>query len=216
MKVTLGPLVSRISGRYGGTVASNWKGIDLIRRFKAPANPNTTDQQEVRRLFINITAWFVRLTTYTRAAWNTQAAGRPYIGRNRAIALNIPVLQGTTTLAALVPVPGDASTVPPAALVITPGDAQLTATITAPAIPTGWSITRAIAACVESVDWTTTVDPNALVIRESTDESSPYAPVITGLSNGLVYRLWAFLEWLAPDGSTRYSAALSGNGTPSA
>lgn len=51
MKITYGAIVQSAGGRFGGTVHSNWKGVQLVRRFAKPSNPNSTDQVNVRTVF---------------------------------------------------------------------------------------------------------------------------------------------------------------------
>jgi len=46
----LGP----VSGKIGQIVGASWKGIDYIRAYVVPGNPNTVAQQAERALFANI------------------------------------------------------------------------------------------------------------------------------------------------------------------
>jgi len=47
-RITLGPLVSDISGKTAGTVFSKWKGRNYVRKLVTPANPQTVAQMAVR------------------------------------------------------------------------------------------------------------------------------------------------------------------------
>lgn len=46
----LGP----VRGKVGNVVGANWKGIDYIRGYNIPANPNSTDQQTQRTKFLAV------------------------------------------------------------------------------------------------------------------------------------------------------------------
>lgn len=46
-----GSVFGNISGKQGGVVASKWKGINYIRQYTIPANPDTPDQQASRSKF---------------------------------------------------------------------------------------------------------------------------------------------------------------------
>lgn len=211
MKVTYGAIVQRASGKFGGTVHSNWKGVDVVRRFAKPSNPNSSGQQEVRNIFRNLTTMYLLLPTGVKAAWTTWATGKPIIARNKLIGLNVPLLQPGTTFTDLLPTPGDSSTLPPTDFTPTGGVGQITTTIAVPTAPAGWTIANAYACCIDA-----TANPKGGVlsaaqtqIYENADASAPYTPAIAGLGAG-DYFTWAFLQWTAPDGSTRYSAPLEG------
>lgn len=211
MKVTYGAIVQRASGRFGGTVHSNWKGVDVVRRFAKPTNPNSTDQQIVRNTFRQLTALYGLMPTYTKESWTSFANGKPFIARNKVIALNVPALQGQSDYASLIPTPGDSSTLPPTAFTRTGGSGQITTSITIPTLPSGWTVSRAVACAISA-----SPDPNTssytlenLRIYEAADATNPYAPTISGLPAGS-YFTWAFAIYEAPDGNDRYSAAISG------
>lgn len=208
MKVTYGPIVQSASGRFGGVVASQWKGVDLFRGFAPPSNPNTQAQQDIRISFTNLNRLYSISGTYLKAAWDSYAAGRPLIGRNHWLGLNVSAIAGDANLDNLTLVPGDASTIPPASITATPGDDQITVACTAPAIPSGWSLTAAIAAVIPNFNNTALVPVSSMAEAENRDTSSPYSIVFTGLLSATIYQVAAWLEWLAPDGSTRYSTAL--------
>lgn len=211
MKVTYGAIVQRASGRFGGTVHSNWKGVDVVRRFAKPSDPNSSAQQIVRTLFRNLTRMYATMPARTKAAWTTWATGKPLIARNKLIGLNVPALSPNSDWGDLYPVPGDSSALPATVFVPTGGAGQITTAITAPDPPSGWTLSGAIACCVNATFDPTTGTASAAdaQIYETEDVASPYAPTISDLPADNYYT-WAFLRWLAPDGSTRYSAALDG------
>ena len=211
MKVTYGAIVQRASGRFGGTVHSNWKGIDVVRRFARPTNPDTIAQQDVRNAFRQLSYMYGLLPTETKAAWATFATGKAFIARNKLIGINVPLIAGDASYSSFLPTPGDSSTVPPVAFVPTGGNDQITTVITAPSVPTGWTLTGAVAACLnnDANPSDDTAEAPVLTMSEAIDLATPFAPTITGLI-ATDYLTWSFLKWLAPDGSVRYSSALAG------
>jgi len=207
MKVTLAPIVSTISGRFGGMVGTNWKGIYLFRRFQSPSNPNTTAQQNVRVLFRNLTITFTIQTARLRAAWDSFATGKRFIARNSWIGRNVAIMNGDANLNDMVATPGDASTLPPTNITVTPAAAQFTIDISTPALPTGWTITRIITVVWRDRDFRTLQPASAVGFDEEVDTTSPYQNVHTGLDAAALYQIAAFIEWLAPGAQTRYSAS---------
>lgn len=211
MRVLYGPLITDARGRFGGIVASAWKGTRLVRRYREPANPDTALQKEVRRIFANLTRAYVAQQTDTRAAWEAYADGKTMIGRNVMVKKQVPILNGETDCNLMVGTPGDASTIG-CTHSSAPGAGAITVTITEPSpLPTGWTITRAVAYCFKDSDWSTLgVD---IKQTEGNDASSPYEVVLTGLDT-VAYQVRAFLVWLAPDGTTRFSISSADQATP--
>jgi len=79
-KVTTPLLSFTARGQIGQTlVFFPWKGIDAVRSYVRPANPNTGAQQTQRGyLTASVTAWHsANLTPSDRAAWNRRASTEP-------------------------------------------------------------------------------------------------------------------------------------------
>lgn len=214
MIVQYAPLVSEARGRFAGLVASAWRGVSVIRRYRKPANPKTADQMKVRRIFQNATRAFVLQNTETRNAWVAFAEGKDFTGRNSYIAKQVPALNDQTTLEFFVGTPGDASTLTPYTPVPTPGDGQLVVAVSTRPPPTGWTLTKVVCYCLQSTDWSGA--PKIVDQVEGEDETSPYEITLTGLVNDQLYRVLAFCVWVEPGGETRYSLSSSADGTPSA
>ena len=95
-KVTAPFLSLGASGKLANTlVAFTWKGINVMRQYKVPTNPNTAAQQTQRTLFsAMVLAW---RTTFTnalmRTAWNLSAlmSGNPQSGFNAAMASMVQI-----------------------------------------------------------------------------------------------------------------------------
>lgn len=211
MKVVYGPLVTDARGRMGGVVASAWRATHTFRRFRAPSNPRTVDQLKVRRIFYNLSRLWTITLTNTRASWTSFASGKNFQPRNSFIGRNVPALNDDVNLADFIGTPGDASTIPPFSMTVTPGVETLVVAITVPVSPTGWTITKCVAMAVADVNYSTA---NPLIwTTEGEDLTTPYSITLSAWTNQL-YQVRGFIVWLAPDGSTRYSASLSGSGTP--
>jgi len=82
----LGPIVNKV----GGIVAFNWKGINAVRAYVVPANPNTSSQQASRALFgsvVNIAV--LVLGTICQKFWDpfaTKMSGyNEFCGDNREL-----------------------------------------------------------------------------------------------------------------------------------
>jgi len=208
MKVTYGAIVQSASGRFGGTVHSNWKGVQVVRRFAKPSNPDTSAQQQVRTAFLNLTRSFLLMTTNVRAAWDSFVVGKPLINRNAFLGKNVPLMGAGSPTSVLLATPGDSSTLAPANAVATGGVGQITFVVTPPAVPTGWTLTAVVTACVPSTTYNAAPrEASELQWAEATDTTDPYTgATITGLAAD-TYATFAFIKWLAPDNSVRYSAA---------
>lgn len=208
MKVTYGAIVQRASGRFGGTVHSNWKGVDVVRRFAAPSNPNSSNQQLVRDTFRNLTKMYQMLPTYHAAAIAAYAEGKKFIARNDFIGRNLPTLYLQADWANLVATPPFAGAVPPSNFQAVGGAGSITTTITIPTPPTGWTVTRGVAGCIkDNQPSDSSLTYSQLTVVENGDATDPYTPTLSGLAAG-DYFAWGFVEYVAPDGSTRYSASL--------
>lgn len=211
MRVIFAPLVSDARGRFGGLVASAWRATRVVRRFEAPGNPNTALQQGVRMIFRNATRCYTCMTTRFRAAWEAYQTGKNFTGRNAFIARQVPALQGDVNLNDFVGTPGDASTLQPTIASVTPGAGSLTVAVNAPTPPAGWTITTIVAFAIRDSDWDAALQ--SVFSYEAEDAAAPYSIVISGLA-AVLHQVRAFIVWLAPDGSTRYSACSSSTGTP--
>jgi len=209
--VKYAPIVSDASGRFGGLVFSKWRATRVVRSFRAPSNPNSTDQAEVRAIFSNCGAAWLQQGTYTRLAWEAYAIGKNFLGRNAFIARQVPALQGIVNLDDYVGTPGDASTLAPVSMVVTPGATNLACAVTTPAVPSGWAIARVVAYALRDVNFA--IAPATIEQKEATDATAPYAPDITGLTSQEDYNVRAFIVWTAPDSTTRYSASIAAQAT---
>ncbi len=216
MKITLAPIASRASGRFGGLVASNWRGIDLVRIFAKPAYKNTADQLAVRNIFRNLTHVYSEMSTYWKDAWDNQALGKKYQGRNHLLGLNVKPLQTSALLADMVGTPGDASTSPPVAFDATPSSGQISLAFTVPSLPPSWTITRCIAVCMRDLDYKVLQYQDNVRPTEGMDATAPYVVVLTGLVNSVLYRCFGWIEWADPTGVKRHSTSRTTTSTPTA
>lgn len=213
MSKTTAPLLSfGASGQIAKTqVYSTWKGRAYARRYVIPANPNTLDQQETRNTFKWLNAVWKFMPAAAIEAWDLYASASRFTSINGWIKANLSNLRSQADLTLLVFSPAAGGGLAAAGIAVTPGATQLTITLTAPTLPTGWTIVEAIAAAIRSQDPQT---GTLYVVSAATDATSPYAPVITGLTTGQLYRVGGWFKFLKPDGSFAYGQALSSSGTP--
>lgn len=60
-----------VYGKVGGTVGSNWKGINTLRQYAIPANPDSDDQKAQRAKFKAVSKLAISLIpTLITAFWN--------------------------------------------------------------------------------------------------------------------------------------------------
>jgi len=98
-KVTAPFLSLGATGQFGKTlVASTWKGLNTMRQYVVPANPQTAAQVAQRALLTAAVYSFRNYFTATalRTAWNVSAAldSRPLSGAN--LAIGAMILLGAT------------------------------------------------------------------------------------------------------------------------
>jgi len=211
MKLSYGAVVQDARGRFGGTVHSAWRATRVLRRFRAPGNPNTANQQEVRRIFINCTRSFLYFGTYVRAAWQAFAKGKNFTDRNHYVAVQVPLLKNQTNLNNYEGTPGDPYAPAPTITSVTPGSGQLTVNCGAPTAPAGYTLQGIAAEAIRDNDWS--VAGVAVGHYEGWDPTSPYSIVITGLA-AVLHQVRAFCVWTATGGQTRYSLSAKSTGTP--
>ena len=89
-KVT-GPLFSiDASGKLADSIVfSKWRGINTVRQWAKPANPNTAGQQAVRIAFSDTVDDYHTITGDDKGAWSLRAAGKPLSGFNLLMGLSI-------------------------------------------------------------------------------------------------------------------------------
>lgn len=211
-KVTAPLLSFGASGQLANTmVFSSWKGRPYTRRYVIPSNPNSSGQQLTRNTFTWVNGFWKNAPALARLPWTAYATGRPLTDRNAFVGLNTAALRSEVDLAEMIFSPGARGGVAPAAVSAAVGDTQTVVTMTAPSLPTGWTISRGIAIAVPDQDPQTEADFSIFAAEDATD---PYAPTITGLTNGTLYQVGAFFEFNRPDGSLAYGTALKDTVTP--
>jgi len=84
----LNGILGGVSGKVGGVVGSNWKGIDTLRAYAIPANPQTSGQTLQRNKFTAIMAMLKTiLATVIQVYWDPFATGMS--GFNAAMSANL-------------------------------------------------------------------------------------------------------------------------------
>jgi len=81
-------ILGGVSGKVGGVVGSNWKGIPTIRAYAIPANPQSAGQTTQRELFTAVLNFLqLILTTVLQPYWDPFAVGKS--GFNVAMSVNL-------------------------------------------------------------------------------------------------------------------------------
>lgn len=91
----LNGILGGVSGKVGGVVGGSWKGIDYLRAYAIPANPNTAGQQTQRGLMAGVVS-FARamLGGVIHPFWNPFASGQS--GYNSFCSENLKAMTSPT------------------------------------------------------------------------------------------------------------------------
>lgn len=99
MKIIPSVLVSSMSGKAGGVVASNWKGIPYVRKRVIPANPDSLGefgQNEHRARMRMLISWWHDLEDQLQAECKRLAQGLAMSGFNAFVRRNLTDLSRGT------------------------------------------------------------------------------------------------------------------------
>lgn len=97
MGVILQGILGGFSGKVGPVVGAKWKGIDYMRSYVIPENPNTLNQQTQRTKFSAIVAIARQvLSTLLQPFWDMYYTNKS--GFNAFISENINTLDGSNKL----------------------------------------------------------------------------------------------------------------------
>jgi len=204
-----GPLFSlTASGTIGSALTySRWRGVKYVRTRVVPANPHTAAQIAVRDVFRTLASIQATMTALGIAPWDAYAAGKPLTGRNAHTEWNLPSLVGDATMDDYRFARAMPGTLPPTVISPVGGVGLITVTITAPTPPAGWTIQAAIAGAVEEGD----PSPSFAPLQGYTEDlTAPYVPVIVVPAG--TYRVGAWLRYILPDLTIRYSSSLENVG----
>lgn len=206
-KVTAPLLSFGAKGQIGKTmVNSKWRGINYVRQYVVPANPNTLAQQGVRKLFAYLREMWKLAPSEVQASWNAFASGRPFLGVNKWVGENVRVLNGETTMDQLIFSPGARGGLPPVGVTVGPGSnpGEIVISGTAPTAPTGWTFQALCAAAVPDAD-PTGFFAGPFVYGE--DTTSTYAITLSGLGAGTACQVGVWARWMKPNGDLAYSVS---------
>jgi hypothetical protein len=199
------------SGQIGKSqVYATWRGVPYARRHVIPANPQSTEQTKTRSVFAFLSSVWKVLPTLGQAPWTLFAQGQPLTNRNAFIGKNTKLLRAGTTLADMIMSPGAKGGLSALSLTVTPGANQLTVAFANPAAPTGWTLTAAVACAILEQD--PHVD-SSFVATVAEDTATHDSVILTGLQ-AAEYRVFGWLQWTKPDGSTAYGVSINTTGTP--
>lgn len=116
-KVIFSALVERMSGSHGkgGTVSSQWKGINVLKRHPSPRQPRTATQQKIRGIMNTLSGdWYASSDTL-KDLWNKYASLLPgaLTGLNAYMKLNANLYRYLTSADVITAPPPTPSTPEP-------------------------------------------------------------------------------------------------------
>ncbi len=192
-------------------VFADWRGVQYVRRYVIPGNPQSVAQTLTRDIFATMEAMWKTGGPLMRACFDRYATGQQFVGRNAYLGQNIAAMRGEVDMALYVGSPGAKGGLATDSIIVTPGVAQLSVAFTNPAAPTGWTLQSAVACCF--VDQAPEVDP-VEPVTEGEDAVTPFDTVVlTGLDT-VLYRVAAWLRWVKPDSTLAYGPSIISSGTP--
>ena len=215
LKVNYAPLVSGVSGRFGGQVFTQWRGIDVVRSFTPPAQPRTPAQLAVRNAFSAGNAFYESGIQQFVDAWEDRRGSSAGTGRNIFVGSLIRSTQGETDLDAFEIIEG-AAQFPAPVVTVTAGSAQLTPAVTPPTPPTGFTISGYLRVVIGNFD------PHAAFVQENWNSLQLFAATeadieaaITGLTASQEYQVSIAAQYTrTSDMSIFYSSGGQVTGTP--
>lgn len=213
MAKTVAPLLSfDAGGQIAKTqVYARWKGRPYVRRYVVPANPNSADQQKTRNAFKFLMDAWKYWPTGAQEAWALYAQSLQITDRNAFAKQNVSPLRTATTLDDMVISPSARSGLIAADLSLAPGDGEIAATLTAPDLPNGWTIAGSYALAIPQQNPQSSADYGIFV---ATDDTTPYVPTLTGLTNGTEYLVGGWFKFAKGDGSFAFGQSLQDTATP--
>lgn len=208
-KVTA-PLLSFGAGGQiaNSMVYSSWRGQPYSRRYVVPANPRTQAQTTVRDIFRNLNQFWALAPAFVHNAFDLYAQGRAFLGRNRFIGDNSPIMRGNPdqdSMAGLVVSPGARGGYAPVAMDAVANAGDIDVTFTLPTAPDGWTLTFAHA--LAFIDQPGTEAFMAEILSASDDTGTGIVTLPSAEAGD--YVVAGFLQWEKPDGSIAYSRSLA-------
>lgn len=198
-KVSYAPLVDNVSGRFGGLVFSQWRGVALIRRFVTPLNPNTTNQQLIRRLFRGANRWWSDMVAapQLRSTWFTAATGQSYTDRNLFVGDNVALWHGTNRVnASVVGGTRDVVSETPGVVldVSAPGEIEVDVTPASTGIGNA-SVLAVGVLFAENAALLTEELPTLHCMENDQTTAATYSATLDGLTAGDVYQTFAYVVY---------------------
>lgn len=207
------PLLSLdASGTIAKTLTySRWRGIKYARQRVVPTNPNTTSQQHVRSCFAYLSDLWKYGPTALHQTYLLAAKGRPLTDRNLFTKTNQPYAFANATDEQVLASPSTGGAPAPANLVLTPHSTHIGVNLWGATLPPGWTTIAGWAIAWHQETPTTHVFVPPIAYDTDAD---PTLLDITGLTNGVLYVVSAYLEFADATGKTQYSIALNDTATP--
>lgn len=203
-------LAFKSTGQVGKTlVNTQWRGVNVVRSYATPSNPQTAEQTKTRSVFGALSDVWKGLNAAIQAVWTLAAKGMAYTDRNAWISANLTALRAGNDLSGLMMSNGAKGGLAPAAIAVTPGAGSLAVAGTAPDLPTGWTLTAFHAAAIKSGD--PHADDFVPTSYYGTDVTAPYSAALTVPAG--TYQVFGFFQFTKADGSTAYGPSITTTGT---
>jgi len=210
MAKTRAPLLSfGARGQIGKTmVGSSWRGVNYMREYVVPSNPQTAPQMSVRSIFSYLNALWKVAPSGFREPWTANAVGQKYTDRNKLIKENLAALDGDTSLQDIIASPGSLGGLPAATVTAVTGGApgEVDVTVTVPDPPTGWTLYDVSIIGIPNVD---PHDGFVGPVAFASDDTGPYEVTLTGLPAGDSVLVSAYPVWTRPDGRLAYGPSIN-------
>lgn len=124
-------LLGKSSGKVGGIVTANWKGVNYAREYVIPANPQSTAQTTRRSVFRNLIFLGRQIkTTFISTYWDNLFRGKPTTGFAQFTGYNQKQITSTTDMEDLKMATGDLESV---------GDFEVNPNVGANGVMCSWS-----------------------------------------------------------------------------
>jgi len=208
-KITAPLLSFGARGQIGkAQVYATWRGISYARQHVIPANPRTQEQQLTRSIFTTLSSMWAAAPPEMHTAWNVQAMGRPYTGRNNFMGTNTRALRTAEDFADFTASPGALSGISPASITVTKNlvDNELDVTVSVPSPPPGWSALKVHA--VAFYDSSPPANWSGPILYAE-GPADPGTLTFTGLDLDKPIVVSAWITWQRPDTRTAYGRSLT-------
>lgn len=198
VKVEYSPLVSDVSGRFGGVVFSRWQGVNVVKKYAPAGNPNSDLQNRRRRAFHYIAGQWpaTKGSPRSREPWIRRAASRRGSAYTVFQSRNLDAIYESGDVSQFEwfpwPDPGIEPAISLSLFTNLPGALTFTVATGTPDRVPGGVVNRLQLVVAHGIDW---VDDDPLFETRITEDTWPGSDTTvtynrTGLPHGAEVRVW--------------------------